>query len=116
MYFSHSPGADANAKTQENEAADPSAETAKKVKKKDPITFDLFAALNATKKEKKATAVATKKPAVVAAPVRNILDSGAPTKRRGKERERPRKKKKTPLKRQILETREKRRKVRIYPI
>ena len=76
----------------------------------------MFAALNATKKEKKATAVAAKKPAVVAAPVRNILDSGAPTKRRGKERERPRKKKKTPLKRQILETREKRRKVRISPI
>ena len=111
MSFSPSIGADANAKLHEHESGEASAETAKKVKKKDPITFDLFAALNATKKEKKAAAPAAKKPATTPTPVRNILDSGAPTKRRGKERERPKKKKRTPLKRQILETRAKRKKV-----
>ena len=99
----------------ETEGGDESAETVKKVKKKDPITFDLFAALSATKKqEKKMTVLATKKPVTTPTPVRNILDSGAPSKRRGKERERPKKKKKTPLKRQILETREKRKKVCRY--
>ena len=105
---------EADVKPPENEAGDANAaESAKKVKKKDPITFDLFAALNnATKKEKKTSVLAAKKPAPTPAPpVRNILDSGAPTKRRGKERERPKKKKKTPLKRQILETRAKRKKV-----
>ena len=55
MSFSHSTGADANSKPHENEAGDASAETAKKVKKKDPITFDLFEALNATKKQERKT-------------------------------------------------------------
>ena len=93
-----------------------SGEGAKKVKKKDPITFDLFEALNTTKRQdKKMTVPATKKAAAsapsTAARGGNMLDSGAPSKRRGKERERPKRKKKTPLKRQILEARENRKQV-----
>jgi selenocysteine insertion sequence-binding protein 2 len=75
----------------------------KKVKKKDPITFDIFDALNSKKK------VNVTKPAMVLGskikpqiPIRNVLDSSAPSKRRGKEREKPRKKRPTKMKKLIL--------------
>ena len=76
----------------------------KKVKKKDPITFDIFDALNSKKK------VSVTKPAMVLGSkikpqipiIRNVLDSSAPSKRRGKEREKPRKKRPTKMKKLIL--------------
>ena len=40
--------------------------------------------------------------------IRNVLDASAPTKRRGKEREKPKRKKPTTLKKLILQDREKR--------
>ena len=82
----------------------------KKVKKKDPITFDIFAALK--KKPtipKPATVLASKLKSSSITTVRNALDSSAPTKRRGKEREKPKKKKPTRMKRLIMSERESRR-------
>ena len=91
----------------------------KKVKKKDPIKVDIF---EAAKVKKKIEIV--QKPSVVhgskikktggivntitAPQVRNVLDASAPTKRRGKEREKPKRKKPTTLKKLILQDREKR--------
>ena len=81
----------------------------KKVKKKDPIKVDIF---EAAKVKKKIEIV--QKPSVVhgskikktggnvssitTPQVRNVLDASAPTKRRGKEREKPKRKKPTTLK------------------
>ena len=91
----------------------------KKVKKKDPIKVDIF---EAAKVKKKIEIV--QKPSVVhgskikktggnvstitTPQVRNVLDASAPTKRRGKEREKPKRKKPTTLKKLILQDREKR--------
>ena len=71
----------------------------KKVKKKDPITFDIFEALNS---KKKATVLGSKIKPQIPNNARNVLDSSAPTKRRGKEREKPKKKKPTKMKKLIL--------------
>ena len=76
----------------------------KKVKKKDPIEFDLFTALNVKQKQAKKGQVLggkIKKETAVKV-VRNQLDSSAPSKKRGKEREGGKKKKKTLLKKIIL--------------
>merc|ERR1712008_461421 len=66
-------------------------------------TFDIFDALNSKKK------VSVTKPAMVLGskikqqiPIRNVLDSSASSKRRGKEREKPRKKRPTKMKKLIL--------------
>merc|ERR1712107_491621 len=75
----------------------------KKVRKKDPIEFDLFSALNTkkvTQSQKKAGSSQVlggkvKKDQAAPKLVRNQLDSSAPTKKRGKEREGGKKKKKT---------------------
>merc|ERR1711879_671849 len=73
----------------------------KKVRKKDPIEFDLFSALNtkkvsqSQKKGGSSQVLGGKVKKDQAAPklVRNQLDSSAPTKKRGKEREGGKKKK-----------------------
>lgn len=90
------------------------AAASKKVKKKDPITFDIMAALQSTTKldkTKKVNKVLGSKiqPQVIA--VKNILDSTAPTKRRGKERENPKKKKLTKMKQLILLSRQNRKEI-----
>jgi len=83
----------------------------RKVKKKDPIALDLFSALQVKRQQpKKNASVLTgklkKDPQVKN--VRNQLDSSAPSKKRGKEREGGKKKKKTLMKKIILADREKR--------
>ena len=106
--------------------------TKKVVKKKDPITLDLSQALQvkiASSKADKRTVLGSKisnksranvslkgggainKTAyqVKAAPVRNTLDSNAPTKRRGKERETPKRKRPTKMRKIILSARAARR-------
>eukprot|EP00092_Neocalanus_flemingeri_P022511 GFUD01024412.1.p1 GENE.GFUD01024412.1~~GFUD01024412.1.p1 ORF type:complete len:1026 (+),score=376.63 GFUD01024412.1:135-3212(+) len=83
----------------------------KKVKKKDPIALDLFSALQVKKQQpkKNATVLAGKlKKDPLVKTVRNQLDSSAPSKKRGKEREGGKKKKKTLMKKIILADREKR--------
>jgi len=90
-------------------------EEKKKVKKKDPISLDLFTALQVRKQQpkKNATVLAGKlKKEPIVKSVRNALDSSAPTKKRGKEREGGKKKKKTLMKKIILADREKRRLLR----
>merc|ERR1711909_64014 len=76
----------------------PSKQSQKKVKKKDPISLDLFTALQVKKQQPKKNATVLtgklKKEPIVKS-VRNALDSSAPTKKRGKEREGGKKKKKT---------------------
>ena len=88
----------------------------KKVKKKDPVVFDLSAALTVKKPQsKKVTAVVAgklKKDVKPTVNVRNQLDSSAPTKKRGKEREGGKKKKKTLLKKIILADRAKKKQAR----
>ena len=85
----------------------------KKVRKKDPIEFDLFSALNIKKQKSQAQKKGgsgqgqvlggkVKKDQAGPKLVRNQLDSSAPTKKRGKEREGGKKKKKTLLKKIIL--------------
>ena len=78
-----------------------------KVKKKDPITFDIFAALKKKPQTQKSSGVLGSKIKPLGAS-RNILDSTAPAKRRGKEREKPKKKKPTTMKKLILNERESR--------
>jgi len=96
-------------------ASQEKAEEKKKVKKKDPISLDLFSALQVKKQQPKKNAAVLagklKKEPIVKA-VRNALDSSAPTKKRGKEREGGKKKKKTLMKKIILADREKRRLLR----
>lgn len=84
-------------------------EEKKKVTTKTPIEFDLLSALTTVRKnkDKKAAARAAgikrsepERPTVRA--VRNALDSSAPLRKRGKEREGGRKKRKTVLKKTIL--------------
>ncbi len=107
----------------------------KKVKKKDPIMFDLFQALKQvyeqtfqtlsvgrvkhfcsptqpSKKQDKSSASKKTAPTLVVTRGGNALDSSAPSKRRGKERERPKVKRKTALKKSILAARETRKAVR----
>ena len=83
----------------------------KKVKKKDPITFDIFAALKKKLKVQKSTTVlgSKLKSSSSSTVLKNALDSSAPTKRRGKEREKPKKKKPTTMKKLIMSERESRR-------
>ena len=121
-------------KAEKSEVKEEAAAEKKKVRKKDPIEFDLFSALN-TKKRSQAQKKGglsqggqvlggkVKKEQSTSKLVRNQLDSSAPTKKRGKEREGGKKKKKTLLKKIILAERlrkktlrdeaEKRRKERI---
>ena len=87
----------------------------KKVKKRDPITVDIFEAFNKNKKKnqgsnnvQKTIVHGSKINKVSTSLARNALDSTAPTKRRGKEREKPRKKKPTTMKKLILLDREER--------
>lgn len=98
----------------------------KKVKKKDPIAFDLFSAFNANiqkqkQPSKKASQSRSKSSAVLGGKlqkealgtsVRNQLDSTAPVRRRGKEREGGKKKRPTLMKKIILVDREKRKMAR----
>jgi len=97
------------------EAIPEKTEEKKKVKKKDPISLDLFTALQVKKQQPKKNATVLtgklKKEPIVKS-VRNALDSSAPTKKRGKEREGGKKKKKTLMKKIILADREKRRLLR----
>merc|ERR1719431_1263556 len=97
------------------EAIPEKTEEKKKVKKKDPISLDLFTALQVKKQQPKKNATVLtgklKKEPIVKS-VRNTLDSSAPTKKRGKEREGGKKKKKTLMKKIILADREKRRLLR----
>ena len=84
----------------------------KKVKKKDPITFDIFAALKKKPTVQKSTTVLgskLKSSSSSSTILRNALDSSAPTKRRGKEREKPKRKKPTTMKKLIMSEREARR-------
>merc|ERR1711874_882891 len=86
----------------------------KKERKKDPIEFDLFSAINTKTKRPQAQKKGgsrqgsqvlggkVKKDQATQKLVRNQLDSSAPTKKRGKEREGGKKKKKTLLKKIIL--------------
>jgi len=86
-------------------------EEKKKVKKKDPIALDLFSALQVKKQQPKKNAAVLSgklKKEPLGKTVRNQLDSSAPTKKRGKEREGGKKKKKTLMKKIILADREKR--------
>jgi len=91
-------------------------------KKKDPIAFDLFSAFTATvKKQKEQSKKVVLNPRFIpkstpvlggklklGTTVRNQLDSSAPARRRGKEREGGKKKKPTKMKKIILADREKR--------
>ena len=93
--------------------ANPTISEPKKAKRKDPITFDLFAALQNNKaarskvKSSQGTVLGSKiQPQTI---VRNALDSTAPLKRRGKEREKPKKKKLTKMKKLVQISREQRR-------
>jgi len=100
-------------KAEKSEVKEEAAAEKKKVRKKDPIEFDLFSALN-TKKRSQAQKKGglsqggqvlggkVKKDQSTSKLVRNQLDSSAPTKKRGKEREGGKKKKKTLLKKIIL--------------
>ena len=87
----------------------------KKVKKKDPLLLDLTSALVVKSRERKKTgSVVTGKLKRDGAggsksSVRNKLDSTAPARKRGKEREGGKKKKKTVMKKIIIAEREKRR-------
>ena len=85
----------------------------KKVKKHDPILFDITSALQVKKEKskKKVTAVVTGLKKVNSSrTVRNQLDSTAPMKKRGKEREGGKRKRKTLMKKIIIADRERRRK------
>merc|ERR1711953_283750 len=92
----------------------------KKVRKKDPIEFDLLSALNTKKvsqSQKKGASSQVlggkvKKDQAAPKVVRNQLDSSAPTKKRGKEREGGKKKKKTLLKKIILAERQRKKTLR----
>ena len=101
-------------KSERNEVKEEAAAEKKKVRKKDPIEFDLFSALNTKTKRSQAQKKGVpsqggqvlggkvKKDQTTPKLVRNQLDSSAPTKKRGKEREGGKKKKKTLLKKIIL--------------
>ena len=94
----------------------PATSDTKKVKKHDPILFDLTSALQVTKqKTKKVAGVTTGKlkKEVSSKVVRNQLDSTAPMRKRGKEREGGKKKKKTLMKKIIIADRERRREERL---
>jgi hypothetical protein len=99
--------------------------TTKKVKRKDPIQFDLFQAIK-TKKKPPSVPIQPQKPVFgsklvpnnrpglpSSTVVRNILDSSAPSIRRGKEREKPKKKKQTKMRKVILADRQARREERL---
>ena len=88
----------------------------KKVKKKDPILFDITSALMVNKqRSKRVGGVVTGKlkKQTGSKTVRNQLDSTAPERKRGKERESGKKKRKTLMKKIILADREKRREERL---
>ena len=87
----------------------------KKVKKKDPILFDITSALMVNKQRSKRVAglVTGKLKKTNSKPVRNQLDSTAPERKRGKEREGGKKKRKTLMKKIILADRERRREERL---
>jgi len=101
-------------KLERNEVKEEAAAEKKKVRKKDPIEFDLFSALNTKTKQSQAQKKGSsgqggqvlggkvKKDQTTPKLVRNQLDSSAPTKKRGKEREGGKKKKRTLLKKIIL--------------
>ena len=80
-------------------------EEKKKVTTKTPIEFNLLSALTVRKGKDKKAAVrvtASKKAEAERNAVRNALDSSAPLRKRGKEREGGKKKRKTVLKKTIL--------------
>ncbi|XP_045184990.2 uncharacterized protein LOC123542996 isoform X2 [Mercenaria mercenaria] len=87
-------------------------------KSKQPITYDLGALIDALESKKEQTpppkketkAVVIKKEEVKAL---NALDSNAPTVKRGKERETPKIKKPSPLKKVILKEREEKKRLRL---
>ena len=85
----------------------------KKVKKNDPIMFDINSALVVKSKEKKKNmSVVTgklKKESSNAKSVRNQLDGTAPSRKRGKEREGGKKKRKSVMKKIIIAERERKR-------
>ena len=88
----------------------------KKVKKKDPILFDISSALKVNnQRSKKVSGVVTGKlkKQTTSKSVRNQLDSTAPERKRGKEREGGKKKRKTLMKKIILADRERRREERL---
>jgi len=88
-------------------------EEKKKFTTKTPITFDLLVAVAPPRKNKVKKAeqrVAPRLPTVVT--VRNALDSSAPQRKRGKEREGGKKKRKTVLKKTILAERARKRELR----
>jgi len=97
-------------------------EEKKKVTTKTPIEFDLLSALTVVRKNKekknKATVaggprvVASKKAEAERIAVRNALDSSAPLRKRGKEREGGKKKRKTVLKKAILAERARKKELR----
>merc|ERR1711974_231488 len=101
-------------KSERIEIKEEAAAEKKKVRKKDPIEFDLFSAINTKTKQSQAQKKGgssqgsqvlggkVKKDQAAPKLVRNQLDSSAPTKKRGKEREGGKKKKKTLLKKIIL--------------
>merc|ERR1719447_2469777 len=101
-------------KSEKIEVKEETAGEKKKVRKKDPIEFDLFSAINTKTKQSQAQKKGgssqggqvlggkIKKDQATPKLVRNQLDSSAPTKKRGKEREGGKKKKKTLLKKIIL--------------
>merc|ERR1712058_118566 len=89
-------------------------EKKKNVKKNDPIMFDINTALSIKPKKKAKTAqVVTgklkKDPVKQVSIGRNALDSTAPKRKRGKERENGKKRKKSVMKKIIIAEREKRR-------
>merc|ERR1740123_983988 len=108
-------------KSDRNEVKEEAAAEKKKVRKKDPIEFDLFSALNTKTKRSQAQKKGgssqvgqvlggkVKKDQATPKLVRNQLDSSAPTKKRGKEREGGKKKRKSVMKKIIIAEREKRR-------
>jgi hypothetical protein len=92
-------------------------EEKKKVTTKTPIEFDLLTAVALPRKKNKIkkveqgrTAPPQRPPTVVA--VRNALDSSAPQRKRGKEREGGKKKRRTVLKKTILAERARKRELR----
>ena len=111
-------------KSEKIEVKEETAGEKKKVRKKDPIEFDLFSAINTKTKRSQAQKKGgssqggqvlggkIKKDQATPKLVRNQLDSSAPTKKRGKEREGGKKKKKTLLKKIILAERLKKKTLR----
>jgi len=98
-------------KPEEKKVNAPEVTEKKKVKKNDPILFDFNSAIvvKQAKEKKKNATVVTGKLKKDAKIVRNQLDSSAPAKKRGKEREGGKKKRKSVMKKIIIAEREKRR-------